>query len=229
MNGMLLLAAGPFFLTACSMSEGNAVTEVPSKEYCLTDTLATMIKVDQAHLQSVQNKLQLSGKVTFDDQKVFRIYPLVGGFVQEVKVEIGDYVQKGQVLAVLKSGEVANFEEQQTAAQSALRIAQKNLDVASDMMKAGLVSERDYLAAQQEKNNADASLKRMHQIFSIYSIGKNSDYIIKAPSSGFIVEKKINANMQVRPDNTVAAPARREISLPTSAFRLPNDTVDGTA
>jgi cobalt-zinc-cadmium efflux system membrane fusion protein len=58
------------------------------------------------------------------------------------------------------------------------------------------------LAANQEKRNAEASLKRIKEIFSIYSIGRNSDYIVKAPASGFIVEKKINNDMQVRPDNT---------------------------
>ena len=198
---MLALVAAPALLSSCNQAEGNT-TDHLNQEFCLSDTIAAMIKVDTAHLQPVESLLKLSGKVTFDDQKVFRIYPLVGGFVQDVKVELGDFVQKGQTLAVLKSGEVAEFEQQLSEAQSQLRLAQKNLDVADDMFKAGLVSEKDLVAAQQEKKNAEASLKRIKEIFHIYSIGKNSDYIVKAPASGFIVEKKINADMQVRPDNS---------------------------
>lgn len=202
LNGLLLFAGAPLLFSACDSGNASGVNENASKEFCISDTLSTMLQIDQAQLKPVQNKLQLSGKVSFDEQKVFKVFPLVGGFVQEVKVELGDYVHKGQVLAVLKSGEVAGYEEQLTSSQSALRLAQKNLDVASDMYKAGLVSEKDFLAAQQEKKNAEASLKRMKEIFNIYSIGKNSDYIVKAPASGFIVEKKINTDMQVRPDNT---------------------------
>src|SRR6478752_1042603 len=198
--GLCALSAAPALLTGCNSTD-DTPTQVANQDYCLTDTIASMIKVDEAHLKPVEDELQLSGKITFDEQKVFKVFPLVGGYVQEVKVELGDYVQKGQILAVLKSGEVADFKQQLIEAQSKLQLAEKNLDVTQDMYKAGLSSQKDFITAQQERKNAKAQLARLKEIFSIYNVGNGSDYVVKAPASGFIVEKKINADMQVRPDN----------------------------
>ncbi|WP_299824428.1 efflux RND transporter periplasmic adaptor subunit [uncultured Pontibacter sp.] len=201
-SSALILGAGTaaILFNGCSETKQAAVTTMPS-EFCLSDTLSSMIKVDTASIQEVHSSLNLSGKVTFEDQKVFKIFPLVGGHVVQVKAELGDYVQKGQTLAVIKSGEVADFEEQMMTAKTNLLLAQKNLDVTQDMFDAGLVSERDLVMAKQEKQNAEAGLKRIKKIFSIYSIGNGSEYVIKAPAAGFIVEKKVNTDMQVRPDN----------------------------
>ena len=42
--------------------------------------------------------------------------------------------------------------------------------------------------------------KRITEIFSIYHLAGKSLYIVKAPVSGFIVEKNINKEMQIRSD-----------------------------
>ncbi|MFB9862432.1 efflux RND transporter periplasmic adaptor subunit [Rufibacter immobilis] len=196
------LVAASSLVAACS--EDKKPTEqtlLAAQELCLTDTLSQLITLDTARLQTVTHQLQLVGKVALDEKKVFKIFPLVGGNVQTVKVELGDYVQKGQVLAVIRSSEVAEFEQQRIAATSALQVAQKNLQVAQDMLQAGLLSEQDFLAAQREKNIAQAEVQRMKQIFSIYSVGKGSEYVVKAPAAGFVVEKNVNADMQIRSDN----------------------------
>ncbi|WP_188502718.1 efflux RND transporter periplasmic adaptor subunit [Pontibacter amylolyticus] len=201
-SSALLLSAGAaaILLNSCDTKPVVATT-IPT-EFCLSDTLSSMIRLDTASMQEVQSALHLSGKVTFEDQRVFRIFPMVGGHVVQVKAELGDYVKKGQTLAVIRSGEVADFEEQMMSAKTNLLTAQKNLEVTQDMHEAGLVPERDLVMAKQEKQNAEAGLKRIKEIFSIYSIGNGSEYVIKAPAAGFIVEKNVNTDMQVRPDNT---------------------------
>ena len=40
------------------------------------------------------------------------VYPMFGGTVTELHAEIGDFVHKGEVLAVIRSGEVADYEKQ---------------------------------------------------------------------------------------------------------------------
>ncbi|GGK71986.1 efflux RND transporter periplasmic adaptor subunit [Rufibacter glacialis] len=199
---ILALLSSTAFLTSCSEGrKPEASASLAPTELCLTDTLSNMVRIDTARLQQVTNQLQLVGRIALDEKKVFKVFPLVGGHVQSVKVELGDYVQKGQTLAVISSGEIAEFEQQRIASQSAQQVAQKNLEVAKDILTAGLISERELLAAQQEKKNADAEVQRLKQIYGIYSIGKGAEYVVKAPSAGFVVEKNINANMQIRSDN----------------------------
>ncbi|RNI28973.1 efflux RND transporter periplasmic adaptor subunit [Rufibacter latericius] len=199
---LLTLLSGTALFTSCSEEKKSlASSPLAPHELCLTDTLSNLVRMDTARLQQVANQLQLAGRIALDEKKVFKVFPLVGGHVQTVKVELGDYVQKGQTLAVIRSGEIAEFEQQRIAGQSAQLVAQKNLEVAKDMLASGLISEKELLSAQQEKKNADAEVQRLKQIYGIYSIGKGSEYVVKAPSAGFVVEKNINADMQIRSDN----------------------------
>jgi cobalt-zinc-cadmium efflux system membrane fusion protein len=43
----------------------------------------------------VLDELKLSGKITYNEDKIVKVFPLVGGTVEDLKVELGDYVQKG--------------------------------------------------------------------------------------------------------------------------------------
>jgi cobalt-zinc-cadmium efflux system membrane fusion protein len=48
---------------------------------------------------------------------------------------------------------------------------------------------------------AKAEYARSKEMYGIYSLGKGSHYIIKAPLSGFVVSKDINQGMELRSDN----------------------------
>lgn len=178
--------------------------EIPHEEenntFVLSDTMLKRIEISDVKTEPVRAELKLTGKVVADENKLVEIYPLVGGNVAEVNTELGDYVRKGQTLAVIKSGEVADFERQLIDAQSDLLVAQKNLHVAEDLYDSKLTSERDVLAARNEVNKAQAELERIKEIFSIYGIDKKAEYEVRAPISGFVIEKKVNRDMQLRSD-----------------------------
>jgi len=205
MKRKLLFSYIAFFVGNYSLCSCQTQTPKVEKEattsFCLNDSLATNIKLDTALTRPVQNELTLSGKVDFDEKGVFKIFPLVGGNVLDVKVELGDFVEKGQVLAIIKSGEIADYEKQLIDARANLQLTRKNLDVAQDMFKAGLTSERDLIAAQKDYQNAQADIQKIQEIFKIYNVSSNSEYVVKAPAAGFIAEKHINRNTQIRSDD----------------------------
>jgi cobalt-zinc-cadmium efflux system membrane fusion protein len=124
-----------------------------------------------------------------------------------VKVTLGDYVKEGQVLAVISSSDMANFNNEFNSSQSELAIAKKNLDAAEDMYKSGLRSQVDLITAQKEYQKAQSQLSKINEVLKIYGNAKQEDgqtsssYIIKSPISGFIVEKNINTGMELRPDD----------------------------
>jgi cobalt-zinc-cadmium efflux system membrane fusion protein len=158
------------------------------------------IELHETKIEPIKLQLRLAGKITADENKLVEIFPLVGGNVAELNAELGDYVHKGQVLAIIKSGEVADFERQLTDAESDYLVAQKNLRVTQDLFESKLSSERDVLAAKNEVNKQQAELTRLKEVFEIYGIDKQAEYKVKAPISGFIIEKKINRDMQLRSD-----------------------------
>jgi cobalt-zinc-cadmium efflux system membrane fusion protein len=130
-----------------------------------------------------------------------KIYPLVSGNVLEVNTTLGDYVTKGQILAVIKSAEMAGIENDLITARSNLAVSEKNLAASEDMYKSGISSEREYTSSQKDFEKAQSELRRAETILSIYGTDKQTNFIVKAPISGYIVEKYINPNMQIRADN----------------------------
>jgi membrane fusion protein, heavy metal efflux system len=171
-----------------------------TETFVMSDTMLKRIGLAYVSIEPVKSQLKLVGKIIADENKLVEVYPLVGGSVADVNVELGDYVKKGEILAVIKSGEVADFERQLIDAQSDLLVAQKNLHVAEDLYDSKLASEKDVLAAKNEVNKTQAELVRLKEIFTIYGIDKKSEYQVKAPISGFVIEKKINRDMQLRSD-----------------------------
>jgi len=173
-----------------------------AKAFMLSDTMMNRITIDTVKTELVRNELTLVGKVVPDENQVIKIFPLVGGNVEDVNVELGDNVKKGQKLATIRSGEVADFERQMIQAQSDLLIAQKNLSSTEDLFESKLVPERDAITARQMVDKAKAELSRVKEIFSIYGLGKSTNYTVTSPINGFIIDKNINRGMQLRSDNS---------------------------
>lgn len=186
-------------ITACSHKQEQKAST--SDKFCIPDSLMKKITYDSVSFQRVTSELKLIGKITYDQDKVVKLYPMVSGNVLDVKVALGDFVEKGQTLAIVKSGEIAGAENDIVTAKSNLAVAEKNLAATEDMYKSGIASEREYSAAKNEVEKAKSELNKASTILSIYG-GKQSDYVVKSPISGYIVEKFVNPNMQIRPDNT---------------------------
>ncbi|HCL83475.1 MAG TPA: efflux RND transporter periplasmic adaptor subunit, partial [Chitinophagaceae bacterium] len=110
------------------------------KGYVLPDSLLKTIEIDTVGISRVLNTLTLTGKVDFNEDNVIKIFPVISGLVSDIKVMVGDYVKQGQVLAVIKSPEMAGYSNDYVTAQSNLGIAKKNLDAANDMYQSGLAS-----------------------------------------------------------------------------------------
>lgn len=195
--GMLLLAAGLW--SGCKHSEA---ADTEKSTFVLSDTMLQNIRIDTARTQPVLNELRLSGKVAPNGGKVLKVYPLVSGYVEDIKVQLGDYVQKGQVLAVIHSAEIADYEKQLAQARSDRAVAEKNLKVAQDLYDSRLSTEKDVVNAKGELQKSDAEINRLNDLFKIYRKGRGATYLVTAPISGYIIEKNINNSMEIRTDNS---------------------------
>ena len=193
---------GLFFPLLCNCSAPAEQTDTTNGGIFLTDSLKQVVTIDTVSIQEVTMELTLNGRVTFNQEQVARVYPIFGGTVTEVHAETGDYVQKGEVLAVIRSGEVADYEKQQKDAAQQVLTARRAMDATQDMYVSGIASERDMLQAKQELAAAEAEDKRVKEVFSIYHLLGNSFYQVKSPVAGFIVNKNISKDMQIRSDQS---------------------------
>src|SRR5690606_28677226 len=159
----LLFALG---MMACSQQE--ELTEPERKTFVLSETMLGKIGLDTARITNAKGILNLNGKIEADQKRLVEIFPIVGGNVPSVTAELGDYVKKNQVLGVIRSEEVAEYDRQLIDARSDVLVAQKDLSVKADLYASKLVSERDIVAARRELEKAEAALKRIQETFSIY-------------------------------------------------------------
>ncbi len=203
-----LLFVALFGILGSCVKQEKPETESAISEFCIPDSLMKNITLDTVQTGSVMSELKLSGKISFNEDHVVKVYPVVSGHVADVKVTLGDHVEKGQVLAVVQSLDMANYNNELKTAQSELAIAKKNLDVINEMKSSGVSSEKDYLNAQSEYQKAQAALNKVKEVMKIYgNPGKTYDsistgYTVIAPISGFIVEKNVNAGQELRGDNS---------------------------
>ena len=202
---LFLLFVVTILMTSCGARTEETTSN--AQVFCIPDSLMANITLDTVRSGYVMSDLKLSGKISFNEDDVVKVFPVVSGHVAEVTVSLGDYVQKGQLLAIVRSSDMANYFDEYHTAESQLSIAKKNMDVAADMRKSGISSEKDYLTAQSEYNKALADFNKIKEVLRIYGgeAGENdptaSAYSIKAPISGFIVEKNVNTGMELRADD----------------------------
>jgi len=196
----LICIALVFALLSCSH-------EIKHKEEavtCLNDTMLNAIELDTVKISKVQHELKLTGKISFDQENTQKIFPLASGRVVKVNVENGDFVKKGDVLAVVNSSEAADYESQLSAAESRMIIAERNKNAVIDMFKDGLSSERELVSARKEYDVAVAEYHKQKQYQKIFSLSGVSTYTVRAPMSGYIVEKNINPEFYIRTDDNVS-------------------------
>lgn len=197
-NKLIFLLACTFLLLACNKKE----LDDNLTAFVLSDTMMERCEFYKAEMEGVRNEIRLFGKISADNNKLAQVYPVVGGVVTAINVELGDYVKQGQVLASIRSGEVAEFAKERMDAINNVAIAEKNLLVARDLFAGKLASEKDVIAAERELDKAKAELARVNEIYSIYNLKDGSIYNVTAPISGFVITKKITQNEQIRSDNT---------------------------
>lgn len=193
-------------IALASLSIASCKKEVENPEtntsFALSDAMLKTTTTAAAETQPVKNELSFYGKITADNNKMIDVYPLVGGNVVKVNVELGDYVRKGQVLATIKSTDIADFEKQSIDAKNDLLVAKNKLKVAQELFDGKLNSESDVFEAKSEVNKAQSQLGKIQETYKIYNIKAGSIYEVTAPISGFIIQKSINQDMLLRNDRS---------------------------
>jgi len=202
MNKYILILAGFFTIGLIACSEKKE-EKVEVKKFVLSDTMSKMITIDSVSSCFINDEITLNGEISFNENNVNKVYPRSSGQVVESKVTLGDKVQAGQVLAILKSADVAGNYADLSSANSDIIITKRQLDNTEALYKNGIASEKEYTEAKQ---NYEKALTAKGKIQSIINInggnGSNAGgtYNLISPISGYIVEKKVNTGNFIRAD-----------------------------
>jgi len=195
---LLLVAATSALLFGCHESHKKVAEK---GKYLIPDSLVRTLKIDTVKKCQLISAITLTGSVDFDQDKQVNIYPLVSGNIQDIKVQLGDYVTAGQTLAIIKSSEMAGYSNNLVVAETNLTATKKQLAAAEDLFKSGLSSQLDVTTAQVNYDQAVAQLEMVKRVLAINGNSTQGSFVVKAPISGFIVQKNVTNNTSIRTDN----------------------------
>ena len=66
------------------------------------------IQVDKVKAGEIEQQIRVPGEIVINSDRLAHIVPRVPGIVQQVKKNLGDFVKKGEVMAVVESRELAD-------------------------------------------------------------------------------------------------------------------------
>jgi len=145
-------------------------------------------------------QLQLPAVVEADPADVTNILAPLTGRVTALKVRLGDHVRRGQVLAILSSGDLAQASSDAEKAQDAYDLAAKALVRARGVEQAGGAATKDLEAAEsaatQAKSELDRARTRLASLTGAAS-AHGGTLVLTAPQDGVITALSISPGAQV--------------------------------
>jgi cobalt-zinc-cadmium efflux system membrane fusion protein len=206
MKNVTFLFALIFLTASCGGDKKKEKQETQSNKtkLVLSESQMEHIKIDTVHQQRLADQLGAIGVVSFAEDNVVRVYPIVSGTVEKIFVSLGDYVQKGQRMATMLSMDMSQIQRDYNIAISNFSVEEKNLSRAQELFSAGMMSEKEFANAKKDYNNALSELNERTQILELYG-GSSKDldavYNVVAPRSGYVVERNITEGTLIRNDN----------------------------
>jgi membrane fusion protein (multidrug efflux system) len=219
------------FVTVNACNNNSARVNNSSAENSL-DTVPVFLLSQK----NVEKKIELPAELLPYEQT--ELFAKVQGYVKDVKVDIGDYVRKGQALAIIEAPEVnTKYAEFQTSVLAAKAKYNASLDNYQRLYKAsqantpGIVAPVDLERNKQQMLADSASYYAAEKLAESYK--EVSGYLIlKAPFDGVITSRKtdpgnlagINTSIVTVQDNKVL---RLRVAVPENyiASNSASDTI----
>ena len=173
------------------------------------DLKKAQVQTVHVEVKKTSSTLRVPGIVNPDEYREVHVTSLVGGVIKQVPVVLGDHVKRGQPLAVVFSGELAEAETQYLSHLAELEADHKKLVRTQNLVKLGAASQQEeeeveamhaghesYVRAALEKlkllgasDQQIASLKQAEQI--------DPNFVVPAPINGVVLTRAANLGLVV--------------------------------
>lgn len=156
---------------------------------------AAGIQLAKAQPRQISTLLSLPGEVRFDEDRTSHIVPRAAGVVESVKVNLGQKVKQGELLAVIASQQISDQRSELAASQRRVELARTTFQRERQLWQDKISAEQDYLLARQALQEAEIALNNARQKMNALSgsavlVGGNR-YELRAPFAGVVVEKHL--------------------------------------
>lgn len=161
------------------------------------------IEVGTVSFKSLKEEYAFSGKIDVNETRLAHVGPRISGRAVDIYANLGNYVKKGDRLAVIDSPELGEAQSHYLKTMSNLLVAEKSYERAKTLFDGKAISAGEFQRREAEyhstKVEGNAAENRLH-LFGltdeeVLSIGSthtmNSRVAIYTPISGTVIEKHL--------------------------------------
>ena len=179
---LLLIAIALLAASACSSGSARKVDNAPRP---------LELKTAVAQERSVSDTLEIPARIQADPARVVRVFPPAGGRLVRVAVRPGDYVSKGQVLAVLESSDISQARSDYAKAQAEAEKSTRTLERSKLLLDHKVLSEREYEDAKAQQIEDASELARAKARLAVLGAsanGSENEVSVRAPIAGTVLD-----------------------------------------
>jgi len=154
-----------------------------------------LFKLAKVGTQNLPIVLNANGSVTPDVNRSIHVTSQGSGRVVDLRVKLGDSVEKGQVLLTIYSADLAGAFSDYQKAQADERLAKKALERAQLLYSHGALAEKDLEIAQDTEDKARVDVQNTEQRVRLLGgdpAQPGSLIELRAPVAGTIVEQNVS-------------------------------------
>ena len=181
---------------------------------------------------SASAPVELLGEVAFNRNNLASLSPRGGGIVQEIFKEVGDIVQKGEVLATVQSPDVTEAMNAYRKAQAESQLARQTLSREQELFQKKISARQDLEQAQAAVAVHESAISASRQYLRDLGIatedlstdvGAMSSLAVRSPLAGTVIERNAVAGTSVAAGATLFQVADltsmwMELSIPENAL-----------
>jgi cobalt-zinc-cadmium efflux system membrane fusion protein len=171
----------------------------------------SLIQTSVVDGKKLDRKLKLTGQIQLDTTRTVDVVPTGSGRVERVVKQLGEEVEKGEVLTVIHSAEFGQAKARFLEVQAKLELAQATFSREKELYEKEVSSQADYLSAMNglkaAEANYEAAEKRLRlfgleaeQIATIKNEKENGNFaelVLRAPRAGTIIKQNISTGKLV--------------------------------
>jgi membrane fusion protein, heavy metal efflux system len=194
-------AAPPAAETATAAPDGGPL------ELIVDDAALRSITIEPLSERPVSRTLQVAGKVQFDEDRLVHVRAPLAGQVVDLRVKVGDTVQKGQTLCAINSREAASAIGEHVESHKDLELAEKTAAMTEDLFSHQAASKIALQQAQSDLAKARSRVGRSEQALRLLGLLSEADIDrfdghvpVISPIRGVVIERRVTDSEYVQSD-----------------------------
>ena len=185
-------------------SDAPAAIQVPENQVWLTDAQSAQANIEVSTIadQPVDDTIQTSGRVTFDDLRVAHIFSPVTGKVVQINAALGERVTKGQALAVIESPDIGTVVSDLHKAEADQLAADHAWKREKDLCARSACTLSELETAEDTFRKTNAELERAQKKAYLLRAGSVNNvtqtFTLTSPIDGEVIMRALTPGIEVQ-------------------------------